>query len=929
MAVNQEPQKDISGIPVVIGNRPPSDVNSGTFARSHNLINVHHMKWEFPSILLTNARSISNKLDDLQVVAENNGVDIMCITESWLNDDIPDDPLCIPHFIGPFRNDRKERLGGGVLVYVKNSIKVNHCAELQSNDHESIWVTLHPNKLPRSVSSIAIGVIYHPPGANNYNLYNHICHSVDTILKKHPNAGIVILGDFNSFKENSMRNLYDLKQIVKSNTRGNKILDKIFTNLDQFYNEPKILPPLGRSDHSVITCYPNIQSSYIKPHNKTVSYRSNDFTSKVFLVHELKEYNWTTLYELNTCEDKFNMFMSVITDLLDKHLPYKEFIKNTSDKPWVTNDYKSLIIKRQVAWKNKNKHLYNTYRNKVNRATKTIRNKFYKSQVSDLRNTNSSMWWKKTKNVVGLGKSSNSLDHLSNSVCDGDNTKFVNEANKFLASVSHHISPIDMTKIPPKASDFSDMYVITKESVEEKLAKINLKKSTGPDDIPNWLICDMAPILSGPITSIFNSSIKEGYVPTIWRCANVSVLPKTSIPTTIENDLRPISLTPVLSKILESYISNWLWDHLKDKLAKNQYGGIKTLSTVDALIHMVHQWQEAIHNHNSARVLLLDFRKAFDLVDHNILVEKLVYFNVPNILIRWIAHFLCHRKIRVKLQNDVSEWLDINASVPQGSTLGPLLFIIMIDDLQVSTGSSIFKFMDDSTISEILAQGTVSEMNTNMNEVTQWSTKNNMMINFVKTKDMVISSSNNVPITDPIIVGECEIERVNCHKLLGLNISSDLKWDEHINDICKKANKRLYYLVLLRRAGLEEKDLLIYYKQIIRPIMEYACQVWHSNLPEYLSNKLQSIQDRALKIISRNINHINLPSLHERRTNLCKNYFNKLKNENHVLHELLPEKVNHSYNTRFKHQFQLPLCRTEQFKNSFINFSLFNHQSSQ
>ena len=713
---------------------------------------------------------------------------------------------------------------------------------------------------------------------------------------------------------------------MKGNTRGNKVLDKIYTNLSQYYGEPNLLPPLGRSDHNVITCYPNVQATYNPPSTKTMYCRSNDFTGKVFLVDELKRFDWSMLYDMNTCGEKYDMFMTVIKDTLDTYLPFKEVKVSTSDKPWVNNEYKSLIVKRQIAWKNKNKPLYNIYRNKVNRATKVIRKKYYKNQVSDLRDINASQWWRKTKSMVGLGKNSNSLNHLCNTVSNGDGREFVNTVNEFLVSVSEHIPPLDTDLLPPSENPVPDMYIIAQETVENVLSCIKLSKSPGPDDLPNWLLRDLAPILSGPVASIFNSSISEGYLPKLWRSANITVIPKTNVPAAIETDLRPISLTPTLSKILESFIAKWLWDNIKDKLQQNQYGGIPGLSTVDALIGMVHQWQQAMHEHKSSRILLLDFRKAFDLVDHNILISKLKALDVPGILIRWIGAFLTQRKVRVKLQNDISEWLSLNASVPQGSTLAPILFVVMINDLQVSTDSDMYKYMDDATVSEIISANQPGNMSQNAQQIVEWTDNNNMSVNLVKTKEMLISAAKEVPVTDPIIMNGCTIEQVKNHKLLGLNICSNLKWDDHINDVYKKANKRLHYLILLRRAGLEEKDLQLYYKQVIRPVMEYGCQVWHNNLPQYLSDKLQSIQNRAIKIIYRNNSSNNILPLADRRSNLCKSYFAKLKKKDHILNAILPSPHDHGYNTRFKTQYPKPVCKTQRFKNSFINYSLLNYQ---
>lgn len=899
-------------------------------ANLKNLITVHDMIWDLPSLLLTNARSLNNKFDELELVAKDNGADIICVTETWMNSEIPDSVATFSGYLDPIRNDRKEKRGGGVLIYVKDSIKTKHWEELYDEEFETLWLTVHPPKLPRSISCVIIGIVYHPPKANSFNLYKHICSSLDHILNIHPQAGIILSGDFNHFKDSQIKNIYKMTQVIDFNTRGNKILDKIFTNLDQLYNTPKSFAPLGKSDHSVIMYCPTTQPNYKHPITKTILRRSGDANGKAFFVNEMKQINWKPLYDLNYCNDKFHFFMSSIQNLLDYYLPYVEVKVNSTDKPWINSNYKDLIIKRQIAWVNNNKKLYNIYRNKVNRATKCLRKKYFKSQVQNLRETNASQWWRKTKEIVGLGKNNSALTQLAVSQFGGDNKVLVREANKALSSVSDHLSPLNTNNIPLQSDDIPAKYTISTDDVEKALSNIKLNKSPGPDDIPNWVLRDLSPLISGPITSIFNSSIREGFVPKLWKLANVTIIPKVNVPKFVKTDLRPISLTPVLSKILESFISEWLWDSVKDKLHNNQYGGIPGLSTGDALVKMVHKWQTALHNHEAARILFLDYRKAFDLVDHNILISKLVSYNVPNFIVRWIGSFLSNRLQRVKLGEEVSDWIKLNGSVPQGSTLGPLLFVIMIDDLQVNSDGDIFKFMDDSTVSETIPKSKNSKMQELADSVSTWTEINNMEINAIKTKEMLMCSLQVSPIYPPININNSMIESVNKYKLLGLIITDDLTWNNHTNEICNKANKRLYYLILLRRAGLSQQDLMTYYKQIIRPVLEYCCQVWHNNLSKTQSDKIENIQDRAIKIISSAPNNgcvVNdLESLKTRREKLCIKYFNKIRTKQHILSDLLPKEYDHGYDTRNKTLLPKPMCKTNRFKNSFINYGLLNFQ---
>ncbi len=199
--------------------------------------------------------------------------------------------------------------------------------------------------------------------------------------------------------------------------------------------------------------------------------------------------------------------------------------------------------------------------------------------------------------------------------------------------------------------------------------------------IPNWVLCNLCSLISGPVCAIFTSSIREGYTPNLWKSADIVSLIKTQTLKDISKDLRPIALTANLMKILESIIGEWLWDVEKPHIHANQYGAVKGSSTCHALVDMLHNWHICADNCQTSRVLLLDYSKAFDLVDHNIIIANLAAYGVPDILLRWVGSFLGDRRQRTRIGQEVSDWLHLNGSVPQGSELGPFLYVVMINDL--------------------------------------------------------------------------------------------------------------------------------------------------------------------------------------------------------------------------------------------------------
>jgi hypothetical protein len=268
-----------------------------------------------------------------------------------------------------------------------------------------------------------------------------------------------------------------------------------------------------------------------------------------------------------------------------------------------------------------------------------------------------------------------------------------------------------------------------------------------------------------------------------------------------------------------------------------------------ALIDMMQLWHEAIHRNQSVRIIFIDYTKAFDLIDHGILIEKFRKLGTPQILLSWLEGYLSERQQRVKLGQEVSEWITLKGAMPQGSWLGPLCFIVYLHDMPTPDSTKIHKYIDDSTISEILTKGEESKSQQAIQNIEEWSTENKMIINESKTKEMIIHMRKTPLNTEPIIVNDKPIERIDNFKLLGIWISSNLTWNYHIDRICTKASQRIYFLKLLRRSGAPTKDLITYYKTIVRPIIEYGCQVWSSGLTVEQSQKLESQQKRSINII--------------------------------------------------------------------------------
>ena len=649
----------------------------------------------------------------------------------------------------------------------------------------------------------------------------------------------------------------------------------------------------------------------------------------------LSRVRWDHLYAMATCEEQFNFFQRTIEELMDTHFPYKSVTRHTADKPWVTDYFRHLIRQRQRAIMSGDIDEARRLRNLVNRTAPKLRQRFYQSKIAALEETSSHDWWKHMKNLMGASSSNtNEMQGLANKCTGGDMTQLVNSMNNdFFVSVSADLPRLDPThRVFDIEEPLPAEFTIEAGSTQRALQKVKCRKATGPDNIPPWMVNNYAHLLAAPVTAIFNSSLREGKLPDLWKTATVVPVPKKHPPGSLENDIRPISLTPILAKAFEGIVLNWVDDVITPQIDERQFGGLAGTGTTDALVEMFHSWCEATDTPESfVRVLLVDYSKAFDHINHELLIAKLCDMGLPAHLVRWMAAFLIDRQQSVKIGDTVSNIGYPNGGVPQGTLSGPKNFLVQINDLQ--TSCPIFKYVDDSTVFDVCNNTNVPMLQESADVITDWSRRNDMRINARKTKEMIICfcrNDNHVASISRIALDDNDIERVTQAKVLGVTLSSDLSWNAHVDTIVSKARKRVFTIYQLKRAGIRQCDLLRMYVSVIRPVLEYACSVWHTSLPMYLSDHIETIQKRCLRTIfpgysydeARSIS--NLPTLFERRTKLCQSYFRKMQNADHKLHKLLPKQRSIPYGLRTYNTLPVPLARTDRFRRSLIPWGLAN-----
>ena len=870
-------------------------------------------------------------MDELEAVSQINNADFICITETWLNSSIPDSAVSLANYL-IFRNDRLSSSGGGVCIYVNSKFSCKRLRTYEDQGIESLWMSIRPPRLPRSISIILLAVIYHSTScgaAENVELYNHIQSNVDTFLRNHPDALLLITGDFNpsstGFDVRMVKRIAGLTQIINVKTRGNAILDWCLTNAKKSFFEQVQLPQLGTSDHNTILIKTRIPRPQ-KPDNRPISKRDLRYSSLRRFGQWISSYDWSPVLHVHDCDLKFQKFHDIIENMVDKFLPITRTKVSQCDEPWMTPSLKSSISNRQKAlYKHgKSSTMFKYWRNKVIMDVKSARAKYYATSVRKLKQGNSSKWWKEVKSIGGL--SSRGSWHYQlltpvNPTCQ----HLVESINTFFTSLTSHFSPLQpdstVTQLDVPAS-----FLVDTGQVYQALRKIKTNKSPGPDLIPNKILKMFAFELAPVIADVYNSSLSQGVVPSQLKLSIVRPIPKVLPPTSIEDDLRPISLTSQISKIMERFTINSLMPQVIDQLDPKQFA-LPNKSTTYALVYLLHQILAALDSgHNSIRLFFADFRKGFDLVDHSVIINELENLNVHPVLTRWIKAFLTNRQQCVKVDCHESSWKTTNGGLPQGTCLGPLLFAILVNPL-LKDWNGRLKFVDDTTALEVVPRCSPSLLPLVVQEISNFSSARGMELNPKKCKEMIINFLQyRIPCDQSMFINRQCVERVHSFKILGVYLSDDLTWNTHVDHILKKANSRLFALRLLKKAGLGHTDLITIYCSVIRSVLEYASPVWAA-LPDYLSSHLESVQKRALKIIFPDISYYEalqsskIKTLECRRDELCRRFINSTRkiacNNNPVYNIIRPSRSfgEHDYFLRRPNNSGTVRTFTERFDN--------------
>jgi hypothetical protein len=547
---------------------------------------------------------------------------------------------------------------------------------------------------------------------------------------------------------------------------------------------------------------------------------------------------------------------------------------------------RSLINQKRKVWRKfintRNEFYLNRFkdlRNKIRSETRKIQ-KCEQSEVAKTCKSNPKMFWNYIRSKSNMVTSIGDIKVKNNDqdIIITDDDKKAQTFCDYFSSVLTQESSTNIPDVIAKNCIYKNSSVLFSESIIfDKLNKLNTAKSPGPDAIHPRILYELREHIAYPLKLLFEESYKQKKLPLDWRSANITALFKKGSRSDVSN-YRPVSLTSIVCKVMESIIRDNIIKHFSENnfFSKKQFGFIKGRSTVSQLLKMLDQWTEQLENGGHIDVVYTDFEKAFDKVPHKRLLNKLASYGIDSDTIEWIKAFLCFRKQRVKLNGKFSEWNLVLSGIPQGSILGPLLFIIFINDLPefCENSTDIYLFADDAKICKhIYSQSDQQLLQHSVDKIQQWSDIWKLKLNINKCKVVCYgrdrSTQGNYYMT--IDSKDIILEQVDHFKDLGVIFDSHLSFQHHCHE---KISKAYSILGIIKRnfTYLTPAALVQIYKSMVRSHLEYAQSVWYP-YRQKLVEDLEKVQKRATKLVtslknlpySERLKCLKLPSLKYRR----------------------------------------------------------------
>lgn len=797
--------------------------------------------------------------------------DIICLSETWLNSSHPSSHYQIPNYT-LLRKDRgMSSRGGGLAIYIKNSIAFNF-AHISLPKTECLSVEINSKQ-----SKICIILVYNPPSSNTL-----IADDLERLFESRKfHEPTIVLGDFNidwlkksPLKKNveTLMSLNGLRQLVNEPTRvtttTKTLIDLVFSNSENFIDQLQILKT-DISDHFAVRFNLKYETKQSFGYYKT----QRDFKKfdEVEFFDHAKYINFDHTENIN-CPHKAAEFLeSKIELLVDQFAPFKtRKVISSTPKFWKCAHTTKLSKLKKNAFDDfvktnfdKSSPEWETYRKLRNKVANEI-SLAKKKANSRILNDDTISHWDKIRIFRGENQASyNRITELEfqgtllqndHEIAHGLNSYFstigtnLNNDAKAKAGTLPSSSNIESNILPQFKFALSE---VSNAEVSETLYSLKSRKCGGVNQIPAFVYKILEPLILNPLTHVINTSIKNSQFPDIWKKALVIALHKGGKHDQPSN-YRPISLLPILSKVFEKILNKQIRDYFENHLliGDRQFGFRSGMSTDQLILQLVNKIRNLNKHEESKYVTLaaLDIKKAFDCVNHELLIDKLIKkFNFQSTSSKLIADYLTNRSQCMRANNQISSKQMVPTGVPQGSVLGPLLFISFINDLM--NIKDCYLFADDCLL---LTSGATQyqaklDMERKISLASDWYTKNQLILNATKTDVMTITNHKSDSPPD-LHLHNHVIKQSKKIKYLGVILDHRLNMNAHVKKIKQKLYPVINCFSRQRRflnLGLAAK----WYTGLIRPVIEYCAPVLYGSNNEVRENLLK-IENRCLKIIN-------------------------------------------------------------------------------
>lgn len=775
------------------------------------------------NFLHANPGSIKPHLDEIREMISGVDLHLFAVTETWFTDKVNDNLVSLPNY-KLIRHDRSGKRGGGVAIYLKSGIKYKI---LHKSNRKAKVEYLFIEIDNRIGSKLAVGVVYNPPANNRLD---SLFRTLEEISSEY--ADCLIVGDFNinllltSSSVNKFKHfLSHLNLYSASNEPTNFVVGKNPSLIDLLLVSDKgKLTRFSQMSLGSFTSHDFIYGSYLIPMEESIQstlsrYRNFNGVCPAALQKAASSLNWNDIYTLSHIDEKVALVTSLLHLLRNNFAPIIETISyENSNQSWFSPSLIKLINARN--------YFHNAARHEKNLVIKSIMLKNFRrlrNKVTTLkRNLKSREVCKKLdpslppctlwKNIKNLGITKSNYVSSESFSPDEYNNYF---SSIFSEPTSHRVTfDCDNTQ-----ADKFEFVGVSDEEIFFALSQIKTN-ALGIDGIPAIFLKKLCPFIVPFLTHIVNACITQSYFPSAWKTAIIKPIPKVSSPKSVE-DFRPISILPCISKILERVLKDQMQSFIDDNklLCEYQSGFRSGHSTETAMLKVCHDIAQAIENDNVTVLVLLDLKKAFDLVDHEKLLFKIKEkFNFSSRACNLIKSYLSERNQKVCIKDNFSNVVSVSSGTPQGGIMSALLFSLFINDLSEVVETSYHLYADDSQLYCSCPRTDVSQciikMNLTLEKLSAWANVNGITINPKKSQAILLCAKTiiNAP---PIVFENRQIDYCETVISLGVKIDNKFTWSNHVNKICAEANgglcmlRQSQHLTTLRTRKLLVQALLI------------------------------------------------------------------------------------------------------------------------